>query len=58
MYCASRPIKIYYIFFRMQGITPGTAGYKMVMPIRKTVLLRPCYALRIFKIACQNAETP
>jgi hypothetical protein len=31
----SRSINIYYIFFRMQGITPETAGYKTAMPIRK-----------------------
>jgi hypothetical protein len=26
MYCTSRSISIYYIFFRMQGITPETGG--------------------------------
>jgi hypothetical protein len=52
MYCTSRSISIYYIFFRMQGITPETGGLQNDNANtlkKKKKLLRPCYALRIFK---------
>jgi hypothetical protein len=62
MYCTSRSISIYYIFFRMQGITPETGGLQNdnANTLKKKKKYCSAHATRYeySRIACQNAETP